>query len=146
MTRNNKYMGYLLTKLSLLLIIVSVLLLNGCTTITPLPEKVPSAPAADLLSEAELDIQAGNYNRAELQLERAMRMEPRNGQVWHLMARIRYEQGDYGQTVQFCLKSNTLAGDNLTLKRQNWMLLDKAYTSLGETKKAEEAKHKAATL
>ena len=75
-----------------------------------------------------------------------MRMEPRNGQVWHLIARIRYEQGDYGQTVQFCLKSNTLAGDNLTLKRQNWMLLEKAYTSLGETKKAEEAQHKAATL
>jgi len=139
-------MGYHLTKLSLLLIIVSVLLLYGCTTITPVPEKVPSAPAADLLSEAERNIQAGNYNRAELQVERAMRLDPRNGQVWHLMARIRYEQEDYGQTVQFCLKSNTLAGDNLSLKRQNWMLLEKAYASLGETTKAEEARHKAATL
>jgi cytochrome c-type biogenesis protein CcmH/NrfG len=146
MTKNNKRMGYHLTKLSLLLIIVSVLLLYGCTTITPVPEKVPSAPAADLLSEAERNIQAGNYNRAELQVERAMRLDPRNGQVWHLMARIRYEQEDYGQTVQFCLKSNTLAGDNLSLKRQNWMLLEKAYASLGETTKAEEARHKAATL
>jgi cytochrome c-type biogenesis protein CcmH/NrfG len=146
MTKNNKRIGCHLAKLLLMLIIVSVLLLNSCTTITPVPEKVPSAPAADLLSEAERDLQAGNYNRAELQLERAMRMEPRNGRVWHFMARIRYEQGDYGQTVQFCLKSNTLAGDNLTLKRQNWMLLEKAYTSLGETAKAEEARKKAATL
>jgi cytochrome c-type biogenesis protein CcmH/NrfG len=146
MTINNKRMGYPLAKLSLLLIIVSVLHLNSCTTITPVPEKVPSAPAADLLNEAEQDIEAGNLNRAELQLERAMRMDPRNGQVWHLMARIRYEQGDYDQAVQFCLKSNTLAGDNPILKRQNWMLLEKAYTSLGEMTKAEEARHKAATL
>jgi hypothetical protein len=61
------------------------------------------------------------------------------------MAQVRYGQLDYGQSVQFCLKSNTLADHDRTLMRQNWELLEKAYTGMGETAKAEEARQKAAT-
>jgi len=128
----------------LLLLMVSILLLNGCTGIS---QRIPSAPpTADLLGEAEQALQRGNYNLAELQVERALRIDPRNGQAWHLMARIRYGQINYGQTVQFCFKSNTFAGHDHSLRRQNWMLLEKAYIMLGEMAKAKEARHKAANL
>ena len=133
-------------KLLLLLMVVQVLLSNGCALmIVPVEERTPSAPAAALLAEAEQALQAEDYNRAEFQVERALRVEPHNGRAWHLMAQVRYGQLDYGQSVQFCLKSNTLADHDRTLMRQNWELLEKAYTGMGETAKAEEARQKAAT-
>jgi len=127
-------------------IVVAALMMNGCAGVEHIDESIISTPAAELLSDAEQALERGDYNRAELQMERAMRVDPRNGQVWHLMARIRYGQGDYGQTVQFCLKSNTLANHDRNLMRQNWLLLEKAYTMLGEMIKAEDARHKAVTI
>ena len=133
-------------RMALVLIVVTALMINGCANVSRLDESIISTPVAELLSDAEQALERGDYSRAELQMERAMRVDPRNGQAWNLMARIRYEQGDYGQTVQFCLKSNTLANHDRTLMRQNWILLEKAYIILGETIKAEDARHKAATI
>jgi len=98
------------------------------------------------MCDAEQAMESGDYNRAELQMERAIRVDPRNGQVWHFMARIRYEQGDFDQTVQFCLKSNSLASHDRSLMKQNWILIEKAYIILGETIKAEDARQKAETI
>lgn len=133
-------------RMALVLIVVTALMINGCANVSRLDESIISTPVAELLSDAEQALERGDYSRAELQMERAMRVDPRNGQAWNLMARIRYEQGDYGQTVQFCLKSNTLANHDRTLMRQNWILLEKAYILLGETIKSEDARHKAATI
>ena len=133
-------------RMTLVLIVVAALMMNGCAGVARVDESTISTPTAGLLIDAEQALERGDYNRAELQMERAIRVDPRNGQVWHLMARIRYEQGDYGQTVQFCLKSNTLANHDRSLMRQNWVLLEKAYTMLGETTKAEDARHKAASI
>ena len=141
----NKFMRCNSVKLFLLLLL-QTLLLNGCALITPVGEKTPSSPAAALLAEAEQALQAEDYSRAELQVERALRLEPRNGKAWHLMGQVRYGQRDYAQTVQFCLKSNTLADHDRTLSRQNWTLLEKAYTALGKTAEAEEARQKTATF
>jgi tetratricopeptide (TPR) repeat protein len=138
---------YYPARIPLVLLMAAVLLLmNGCAGVAPVEKEIIPTPAAELLSDAEQSLQGGDYSRAELQLERALRVAPRNGQAWHLMARIRYGQGDYGQTVQFCLKSITLAGHDRTLKRQNWMLLEKAYTMLGDSAKAEEARLKAISI
>jgi len=132
--------------MTLLLIMAAALIMNGCAGVTRVGESKISTPAAELLSDAEQALESGDYNRAEIQMERAMRVDPRNGQVWHFMARIRYEMGDYAQTVQFCLKSNTLASYDRSLMKQNWILLEKAYTMLGETIKAEDASHKAEAI
>jgi len=133
-------------RMTLMLIVAAALMMNGCADVARVDESIISTPAAELLSDAEQALERGDYNQAELQMERAMRVDPRNGRVWHLMAKIRYGQGDYDQTVQFCLKSNTLANHDRTLMRQNWVLLERAYTMLGETIKAEDARHKAETI
>ena len=132
--------------MTLLLIMIAALMMNSCTGVTHVGESKLSTPAAELLNDAEQALESRDYDRAELQMERAIRMDPRNGQAWHFMARIRYEQGDYDQTVQFCLKSNTLASHDRSLMKQNLILLEKAYTMLGETIKAEDARHKADTI
>ncbi|MFZ5772661.1 MAG: tetratricopeptide repeat protein [Thermodesulfobacteriota bacterium] len=127
------------------------LLLHGCAARQqPVREPVVSKPpvqektaAGSLLASAHQSVQSGQFNQAEVTLERALRVEPRNARLWHEMARVKYGQGDYGQTVQFCLKANSLAGRDAALIRQNWQLMSRAYAKMGDTDKAEQAKIKA---
>ena len=78
-------------------------------------------------------MQKEDYKRAEMLLERALRVEPKNGWYWHAMGRVQYAQGSYAQAIQFCLKSNSMAGRDADLKRNNRLLLKKAYTQTGDT-------------
>ncbi len=115
------------------------LLANGCTLQSPAPpvpypgpasipqplpkEAAPYAPklgpASALYGQAKTSLAAGRYHQAELELERALRIEPRNPDYWYAMARVKYKQNLYQQTVQFCLKSKSLAGGNSQLIRLN---------------------------
>ena len=105
------------------------------------PEEGKAAGA--LLASARQNVRAGQFSQAEMALERALRVEPRNARLWNEMAQVKYGQKDYGQTVQFCIKSNSLAGKDYALIRQNWLLMEKAYLALGEPEKAEKARSKA---
>lgn len=122
------------------------LLAHGCTLQSPAPtvpypgparipppvqrEAAPYAPklgpASALYGQAESSLAAGRYQQAELELERALRIEPRNPDYWYAMARLKYEQNLYQQAVQFCLKSKSLAGGNSELIRLNDALIDAA--------------------
>ena len=98
--------------------------------------------AATLLASARQNEQSGQFSQAEMVLERALRVEPRNARLWHEMAQVKYGQKDYGQTVQFCIKSNSLAGKDYDLIQQNWLLMERAYLELGEPEKARQARSK----
>ena len=87
--------------------------------------KPQRGPAQSLFRDAEQAIRKGQFKRAEMLLERALRVEPRNGWYWHAMGRVQYEQGSFDQARQFCLKSNSLAGRDTDLKQQNRLLLEK---------------------
>lgn len=106
---------------------------------SPVPESIPrpgseeSAPyspklgsAASLYSQAKASLVQGRYHQAELELERALRIEPRNGDYWYTMAKVKYHQNLYNQAVQFCLKSKSLAGRNSELIRLNEALIAEA--------------------
>lgn len=124
----------------------------------PVPESVPdSAPissresvpapqegkaAGALLASARQQVRAGDFSQAEIILERALRVEPRNARLWHEMAQVKYAQQNYSQAVQFCIKSNSLAGKDYNLTQQNWLLMEKAYINLGEPEKARQARVK----
>lgn len=127
------------------------LLLHGCAARPPAGEPIARPPvqegttAGTLLASAHQAMQAGQFNRAEMTLERALRVEPRNARLWHEMAQVKYGQEDYGQAVQFCLKANSLAGRDSALIKQNWLLMSKAYAKMGDMDKAEQASMKAAS-
>lgn len=89
--------------------------------------KPSRGPAHTLYRDAEHAIRKGEYKQAEMLLNRALRIEPRNGWYWHAMGRVKYAQTAYEQAIQFCLKSDSLAGSDLGLKRSNHLLLQKAY-------------------
>jgi len=107
----------------------------------PVPKE--GKAAATLLAGARQNFQTGQFSQAEMMLERALRLEPRNARLWHEMAQVKYGQKDYKQVVQFCIKSKSLAGKDYDLIRQNWLLMEKAYLQLGETEKARQARSKA---
>ena len=93
----------------------------------PEPVQIPViGPAGSLYQKAKVYTSQGNYEQAELSMERALRVEPTNGYYWYDMARIKYKRGQYSQAVQLCLKSKSLAGSNTKLIQLNDALIEKA--------------------
>ena len=131
--------------LAIILAILSAnLFLHGCAVrkasipLYPYEEHIEKSPTAgsSLLENAKQALQADKFNQAEIFLERALRLEPRNGELWHTMGQVKFKQNHHAQAVQFCLKSNSLARKNPLLIRKNWNLMEKAYLQMGETEKA----------
>ncbi len=80
----------------------------------PSVDKV-SGPAAPLYKKAKGFLAQHNYQQAELAIERALRIEPKNGYYWYTYAQIAFTRKQYGRTVQLCLKSKSLAGGDRRL-------------------------------
>lgn len=120
------------------------LFLHGCAVrkesipLPPVEKHIKRSPAAStsLLESARQSLQVDEFNRAEIFLERALRLDPHNGELWHTMGRVKFKKNHPAQAVQFCLKSNSLAGKNPQLIRKNWRLIERAYLQMGETEKA----------
>ena len=97
-----------------------------------LPEAQPvSSVVRDLMKKAQTQSQAGNFDSAANSLERALRIEPRNAKLWNRLAGVRYSQESWKKAIQLAAKSNTLAGQNNTLRRENWYLMSNAHKALG---------------
>lgn len=134
-------------KIHRLLTGVALLLLCACARLpsTTAPVSENTAVAA-LVEGAQTDIAAGRLEPAGAALERALRIEPRNPALWHELARVRLRQGAAAQAANLAAKSNTLAGDNKTLRAQNWRLIADAHLQRGDTQGAQQAADKAAHL
>lgn len=100
------------------------------------PEMSPVARR--LLVSSENQSSLGDWDSAANSLERALRLEPRNALLWSRLAGIRYQQKDWQQAVQLAAKSNTLSGQNINLRRQNWNMMANAYTALGDDDSAQK--------
>ena len=143
---NEKYLIMRLLTGRLYLLFFLAVVLHGCAVQRPVyPPPAPEAEstprpgaqqpavyapklgsAASLYYQAKASLDQGRYHQAELELERALRIEPRNGDYWHTMAKVKYQQNLYNQAIQFCLKSKSLAGQNSELIRQNDALIARA--------------------
>ena len=95
-----------------------------------------SPVAQRLLDKSELQRRDGDMVAAAGSLERALRIEPRNALLWSRLAYIRYQQGNWQQSAQLAMKSNTLNPSNIDLRRENWYLMANAYQEMGELEKA----------
>ncbi len=97
-----------------------------------------SAVARKLLVSSETQSSIGDWDSAANSLERALRLEPRNALLWSRLAGIRFKQKDWQQSVQLAAKSNTLTGQNINLRRQNWNMMAGAYDALGDAATAQK--------
>jgi Flp pilus assembly protein TadD len=118
-----------------------LLLLAGCATApeptpTSVPAPVEQAPApqgtrenvavAGLLESARADAAAGRLVTAAASLERALRIEPRNPRLWHELARVRLQQGEFAQAESTAARSNSWAGNDGVLRSENQRIIDQA--------------------
>jgi len=83
-----------------------------------------------LYSSAQGAIGRGDYQQAEMSLERALKIEPRNAHYWYTMAQVKYKQKPYYHAVHLCSKSKSLAGKNSQLISLNDDLSAKARQQL----------------
>jgi tetratricopeptide (TPR) repeat protein len=146
---------------------VWLLLLAGCASVTPPPTAPPEAQAQQpgagiviepvpnsemsgnravvaLLDRAQADDGAGKREAAEGSLERALRIEPRNPWLWHQLAQLRLDQGQYAQAVTLSRKSNSFAGHQNRLLAANWQVIGNARVAQGDSAGAEQAFKRAA--
>jgi predicted negative regulator of RcsB-dependent stress response len=130
-----------------IVILITLLFLGGCAGLqqTEAPRTSPSDNTAviALLNKAGDQSETGQLGEAGANLERALRIEPRNPVLWHELARVRLEQGQYRQAENMAAKSNVLAGANRDLKAKNWRIIGEARNLLGDLQGAREAFKKA---
>ncbi len=99
----------------------------------PLPEppaRPPAPPVNDtvlaLLSDADALASAGNLDAAAANLERAIRIDPRNAWLWNRLAHIRLKQGRYAQAASLAAKSSSLAAGDSALLNDNRAIIGQA--------------------
>ena len=128
-----------------IIVVWFLLLISSCSTIvperslpppapqasTPPPDRAiaptPKSQAAESLHEKARDYLAlGKYSQAELTIERALRIDPRNAGIWYTLAQTKYLQKDYAQTINMCLKSKSLITKKDRLQRMNNDLISQA--------------------
>lgn len=96
--------------------------------ITPLKraQSQSSNAVTSILINARSAMQKGKYRIAAAQLERAVRIEPRNALLWHYLAKVRFNQGRYSLAANLASKSTLLAQDDQALRSSNASLIKQA--------------------
>lgn len=110
------------------------------------PGRETSGAVISLLNKAREATRAGDYQRAEVLLERTVRIEPRNPSLWHYLAKLRLHQGRYAEAIGLSSKSNNLARDNKKLMADNWRIIAHARYQSGDHPGAEQAQARARAL
>ncbi len=108
------------------------------------PAKTTSAAVLALIKKARADTMAGNFDKAMLRLERAVRIEPTNATVWHYMAKLYLQQENYKQASGYAAKSSSLVSnrhtnENKNLIIDNWRIIAHARYRQGHIKAAQKA-------
>jgi len=140
----------------LIFLILLTLYLSACTTTKPpgidvpgdepgktiLPDKKTSPAVVKLLNRARDATRDGEYPKAEVLLERTVRIEPHNPVLWHYLAKLRLHQGRFKDAMGLAAKSNALANTNKQLKADNWRIIAHAKYQSGDVYGAKEAQAK----
>lgn len=128
------------------ILLIAAIFLAGCAIMQPTavpPEPSGNTAVQSLLNKAHAQAAAGRMDAAGADLERALRIEPRNSVLWQELARVRLELGQYRQAENLAAKSNALAGGNRDLQAENWRIIGEARSRLGDLEGARAAFKKA---
>jgi predicted Zn-dependent protease len=96
-----------------------------------------------LLERAQALAHAGQSEQAAATLERAIRIEPHNPWLWHRLAVLRFQEGQYPRAIELAKKSSVLARGDDRLLAGNWRLVGQARAGLGDDDGARKARARA---
>ena len=87
----------------------------------PEPEPEPTAPAATptstLLASVQAAVADGELDRGAALSERALRISPRDAQLWYQLALIRYRQQRFTEAGDTARRALSMAGSDAALVR-----------------------------
>ena len=86
--------------------------------------KPTSGTVLALLSQAKEQEKAGNPEKAAAVLERALRIEPKNPQLWYRLALLRLQQGQLDLARSLAAKSSALAQGDEDLQVKNRTIME----------------------
>lgn len=115
---------------------------GGAVPLPPVGEATAPtrAPAtAELIAKADQLSAQGQYDTARANLERAVKISPRDAELWQRLATVSYAQGDYAQAKSLAERSNSFAAPGSALASRNWMLIGNAELKLGNQSAASAA-------
>jgi Tfp pilus assembly protein PilF len=121
-------------------------LLAGCVTMLAPPPVSDNSAVLALVDGARADATAGKFGTAAASIERALRIEPKNPYLWHELARIHFQQGDWVQAESHAARSNSFAGGNKPLRAANWRLIAEARAGSGDDAGARVARDRAGEM
>lgn len=105
-------------------------------------EEISGQAVVSLMKQARSERDANQLDRAAEDLERAIRIEPRNYFVWSMLAQVYLEQQNYDQAVEVAGKSNSLARGNVYVELENWKTIGAARSASGDSIGALQAQSK----
>ena len=112
--------------------------------VTDFPVDNPAVVA--LLNRANREAAAGRQGASASSLERAIKIEPGNAWLWHRLAQVRLTQKQPAEAAALAARSNSLAGDDNSLRARNWRLIASVHLQRGERVAAQAAQSKAEGL
>lgn len=105
----------------------------------------PQSPAVvALLESARSDAGSGDLRTAQNRLERALRIAPRDPEVYIQLADVQRRQGQFLQAEQVALKGISIASGQKEYLRRLWTLVAEIRSEGGNSAGAAEARRKAA--
>jgi len=117
------------------------------TPFEPLETSASMSPAVDaLVLAANQNTSSGNLEVASATIERAIRIEPRNANLYYKLALVRLDQSKPRLAEDLAKKSALLAASDSTLKKHSWLLIAHARELQNNFKGAKEARAKANRL
>ena len=108
------------------------------------PAPVPARPQAgaavvSLMQVADERYDDGDLVGAGASIERALRIEPRNPELWYKLAAVRLEQQRYEQAESLAQKSVALSGPYARIRAASWGLIAESRRQRGDARAAAEA-------
>lgn len=108
----------------------------------PPPSTAPTSTSASaastysatlaLLNRAEQSASSGELDEAAALVERAIRIEPRRGDLWLRLGELTFQQSHYEQAEQFARKGLLFLQSGSSQERSAWLLIADAREALGD--------------
>ncbi len=118
----------------------SAALPSNTATLKGEPGGAAMVPAvAELVAKADQASADGQHDAARANLERALKISPRDATLWHRLATVSYAQEDWAQAKALAERSLSLAPAGSPLGARNWTLIGNAEGKLGNQSAASAA-------
>ncbi len=118
--------------------------MSGQAITETLPVQPQSPAVVALLENARSDTGSGDLRTAQSRLERALRIAPRDPEVYIQLADVQRRQGQFLQAEQVALKGISIASGQDSALRRLWTLIAEIRNEGGNSAGAAEARQRAA--